>query len=109
MLRLQRLKKASTFRQCMTYFIIGITWKSMTTWNSQGSSSDLHSYCTRPLPNILAFALVNLAYGFWFKESFRATLCSLATVADEVNIPREALKCCIPSALLCISWFYHSG
>ncbi|XP_060219015.1 dol-P-Man:Man(7)GlcNAc(2)-PP-Dol alpha-1,6-mannosyltransferase [Lycium barbarum] len=31
-------------------------------------------YCTRPLPNILAFALVNLAYGFWFKGSLYAAL-----------------------------------
>ncbi|KAJ8565544.1 hypothetical protein K7X08_008120 [Anisodus acutangulus] len=31
-------------------------------------------YCTRPLPNILAFALVNLAYGFWFNGSLYAAL-----------------------------------
>ncbi|KAG5627089.1 hypothetical protein H5410_012307 [Solanum commersonii] len=31
-------------------------------------------YCTRPLPNILAFALVNLAYGFWFKGRLYAAL-----------------------------------
>ncbi|ONK73457.1 uncharacterized protein A4U43_C04F31690 [Asparagus officinalis] len=31
-------------------------------------------YSTRPLPNILAFALVTLAYSFWFKGNSSATL-----------------------------------
>ncbi|XP_010933579.1 dol-P-Man:Man(7)GlcNAc(2)-PP-Dol alpha-1,6-mannosyltransferase isoform X4 [Elaeis guineensis] len=31
-------------------------------------------YSTRPLPNILAFGLVNLAYSFWFKGNALATL-----------------------------------
>ncbi|GER49392.1 pentatricopeptide repeat-containing protein [Striga asiatica] len=34
-------------------------------------------YCTRPLPNILAFGLVNMAYGYWFKRSLYAALNSL--------------------------------
>ncbi|VFQ84295.1 unnamed protein product [Cuscuta campestris] len=31
-------------------------------------------YCTRPLPNVFAFCLVNLAYGFLLKGSFYAAL-----------------------------------
>ncbi|KFK42589.1 hypothetical protein AALP_AA1G015000 [Arabis alpina] len=31
-------------------------------------------YCTRPLPNILAFGLVNLAYGHWLKGNFYSAL-----------------------------------
>ncbi|KAH9788723.1 Dol-P-Man:Man(7)GlcNAc(2)-PP-Dol alpha-1,6-mannosyltransferase [Citrus sinensis] len=31
-------------------------------------------YCTRPLPNILALGIVNLAYGFWLKGDFYAAL-----------------------------------
>ncbi|CAJ1948966.1 unnamed protein product [Sphenostylis stenocarpa] len=34
-------------------------------------------YCTRPLPNILALSLVNLAYGYWFEGRFYAALNSL--------------------------------
>ncbi|GER43219.1 Dol-P-Man:Man(7)GlcNAc(2)-PP-Dol alpha-1,6-mannosyltransferase [Striga asiatica] len=53
-------------------------------------------YCTRPLPNILAFGLgkilsvrkVNLAYGYWFKQSFYAALNSLvlATIIFRCDI-----------------------
>ncbi|KAK6918670.1 GPI mannosyltransferase [Dillenia turbinata] len=31
-------------------------------------------YCSRPLPNILALALVNMAYGFWLKGRFYTSL-----------------------------------
>lgn len=31
-------------------------------------------YCTRPLPNILAFGTVNLAYAFWFNGKVHAAL-----------------------------------
>ncbi|XP_065859117.1 dol-P-Man:Man(7)GlcNAc(2)-PP-Dol alpha-1,6-mannosyltransferase [Euphorbia lathyris] len=31
-------------------------------------------YCTRPLPNILALAVVNLAYGYWLRGNFYAAL-----------------------------------
>ncbi|KAL6494141.1 hypothetical protein OROGR_032050 [Orobanche gracilis] len=45
-------------------------------------------YCTRPLPNILAFGLVNLAYGYWLKRSFYAALNSLifATIIFRCDI-----------------------
>ncbi|KAK6162676.1 hypothetical protein DH2020_002517 [Rehmannia glutinosa] len=45
-------------------------------------------YSTRPLPNILAFGLVNLAYGYWFKGSFYAALNSLicATIVFRCDI-----------------------
>ncbi|VFQ94595.1 unnamed protein product [Cuscuta campestris] len=38
-------------------------------------------YCTRPLPNVFAFCLVNLAYGFLLKGSFYATLRCLVCCA----------------------------
>ncbi|XP_038982433.1 dol-P-Man:Man(7)GlcNAc(2)-PP-Dol alpha-1,6-mannosyltransferase isoform X2 [Phoenix dactylifera] len=37
-------------------------------------------YSTRPLPNMLAFGLVNLAYSFWFKGNASATLKCLAGI-----------------------------
>ncbi|XP_063940959.1 dol-P-Man:Man(7)GlcNAc(2)-PP-Dol alpha-1,6-mannosyltransferase isoform X2 [Daucus carota subsp. sativus] len=45
-------------------------------------------YCTRPLPNILAMGLVNMAYGYWFKGSFYAALNCLifATVVFRCDI-----------------------
>ncbi|XP_042064323.1 dol-P-Man:Man(7)GlcNAc(2)-PP-Dol alpha-1,6-mannosyltransferase-like [Salvia splendens] len=45
-------------------------------------------YCTRPLPNILAFGLVNLAYGYWFQRRFYAALNSLvfATIVFRCDI-----------------------
>ncbi|KAG8391492.1 hypothetical protein BUALT_Bualt01G0193300 [Buddleja alternifolia] len=45
-------------------------------------------YCTRPLPNILAFGLVNLAYGYWFAQSFYAALNCLifATIVFRCDI-----------------------
>lgn len=45
-------------------------------------------YCTRPLPNVLAFGLVNLAYGFWFNQRFFAALRCLifATVVFRCDI-----------------------
>ncbi|VAH34885.1 unnamed protein product [Triticum turgidum subsp. durum] len=38
-------------------------------------------YSTRPLPNILALALVNLAYSFWFKGNYLCTLQALIIAA----------------------------
>lgn len=45
-------------------------------------------YCTRPLPNILAFGLVNLAYGYWFQRRFYAALNSMvfATIVFRCDI-----------------------
>ncbi|WJX85920.1 dolichyl-P-Man:Man(7)GlcNAc(2)-PP-dolichol alpha-1,6-mannosyltransferase [Trifolium repens] len=34
-------------------------------------------YCSRPLPNILALGIVNLAFGYWFQGRFYAALNSL--------------------------------
>ncbi|PIN18363.1 Protein involved in dolichol pathway for N-glycosylation (mannosyltransferase family) [Handroanthus impetiginosus] len=79
-------------------------------------------YCTRPLPNILAFGLVNLAYGYWFKGSFYAALKSLifativfrcdillliAPLGLELLLSRsisfwKALLSCMIAALFCI-------
>ncbi|URD77880.1 Alg9-like mannosyltransferase family [Musa troglodytarum] len=79
-------------------------------------------YSTRPLPNILAFGLVNLAYSFWFKGNPYATLrcltcativfrCDTVLLFGPIGIElllsksisiSEAIKCCISSALLCI-------
>ncbi|CAL9203817.1 unnamed protein product [Musa hybrid cultivar] len=77
-------------------------------------------YSTRPLPNILAFGLVNLAYSFWFKGNPYATLrcltcativfrCDTVLLFGPIGIELllsksisicEAIKCCISSALL---------
>lgn len=79
-------------------------------------------YSTRPLPNILAFGLVNLAYSFWFKGNPRATLqyltcatvifrCDTVLLFGPIGIELllnksisifEAIKCCILAALLSI-------
>ncbi|KAI3444817.1 hypothetical protein Pfo_001482 [Paulownia fortunei] len=79
-------------------------------------------YCTRPLPNILAFGLVNLAYGYWFKRSFYAALNSMifATIVFRCDVLllvsplglelllsrsislRKALLSCGITALFCI-------
>ncbi|XP_073014894.1 dol-P-Man:Man(7)GlcNAc(2)-PP-Dol alpha-1,6-mannosyltransferase isoform X1 [Primulina eburnea] len=79
-------------------------------------------YCTRPLPNILAFGLVNLAYGFWFNRRFFAALRCLifATVvlrcdvlllvlplglelllSRSISLPKALISCLI-TALACI-------
>nr|CAD1839458.1 unnamed protein product [Ananas comosus var. bracteatus] len=79
-------------------------------------------YSTRPLPNILAFCLVNLAYSFWFKGDSLATLkcltvptvvfrCDTMLLFGPIGIELllsksvsllEAIKCCVITALLCI-------
>ncbi|XP_010933573.1 dol-P-Man:Man(7)GlcNAc(2)-PP-Dol alpha-1,6-mannosyltransferase isoform X2 [Elaeis guineensis] len=79
-------------------------------------------YSTRPLPNILAFGLVNLAYSFWFKGNALATLKCLtfativfrcdtlllfAPIGIELLLSKSislwrAMKCCIATALLSI-------
>uniref|UniRef100_A0A7N1A589 Mannosyltransferase n=1 Tax=Kalanchoe fedtschenkoi TaxID=63787 RepID=A0A7N1A589_KALFE len=45
-------------------------------------------YCSRPLPNILAFSLVNLAYGYWLKGKPYAALSYLifATIIFRCDI-----------------------
>ncbi|KAL3651184.1 dolichyl-P-Man:Man(7)GlcNAc(2)-PP-dolichol alpha-1,6-mannosyltransferase [Castilleja foliolosa] len=81
-------------------------------------------YCSRPLPNIYAFGLVNLAYGYWFKRRFYAVLNSLifATVifrcdilllvsplglqlllSSSISLPKAILSCGI-TALFCVGF-----
>ncbi|GAY57853.1 hypothetical protein CUMW_182650 [Citrus unshiu] len=55
-------------------------------------------YCTRPLPNILALGIVNLAYGFWLKGDFYAALNCLT---KSISL-WKALKCCIGMVLLSV-------
>ncbi|RWR86780.1 GPI mannosyltransferase [Cinnamomum micranthum f. kanehirae] len=77
-------------------------------------------YCTRPLPNILSFGLVNLAYAFWLKGNSLAALrcltfttivfrCDTVLLLGPVGLCLlltksvslwEALKCCISTALI---------
>ncbi|KAJ3686769.1 hypothetical protein LUZ61_015933 [Rhynchospora tenuis] len=79
-------------------------------------------YSTRPLPNILAFALVNLSYGYWLKGNATATLrcliiatlvfrCDtlllLGPIGLELLLSKsislwEAIKCGLSTALLSI-------
>ncbi|KAK4411155.1 Dol-P-Man:Man(7)GlcNAc(2)-PP-Dol alpha-1,6-mannosyltransferase [Sesamum angolense] len=79
-------------------------------------------YCTRPLPNILAFGLVNLAYGYWFKGSFYAALnylifativfrCDILLLVSPLGLElllsrsislRKAILSCLVTALFCI-------
>ncbi|KAK0581998.1 hypothetical protein LWI29_020259 [Acer saccharum] len=79
-------------------------------------------YCTRPLPNILALAAVNLAYGHWLKGNFYATLnclifatiifrCDMVLLLGPLGLELlltksislwKAFKCCIGTAILCI-------
>lgn len=79
-------------------------------------------YCTRPLPNILALGIVNLAYGFWLKGDFYAALnclifaavifrCDMVLLLCPVGLLllltksislRKALKCCIGMVLLSV-------
>ncbi|KAL8478787.1 hypothetical protein ACS0TY_030604 [Phlomoides rotata] len=79
-------------------------------------------YCTRPLPNVLAFGLVNLSYGYWFDRRFYAAINSLifATIVFRCDILllvtplglelllcrsislRKAVISCLIAALFCI-------
>ncbi|KAG9454432.1 hypothetical protein H6P81_007336 [Aristolochia fimbriata] len=76
-------------------------------------------YCTRPLPNILALALVIMAYAFWLDDSYMATLrcltfatvvfrCDILLLLGPISLELlltksvslcKAMKCCITTAL----------
>uniref|UniRef100_N1QRJ2 Mannosyltransferase n=1 Tax=Aegilops tauschii TaxID=37682 RepID=N1QRJ2_AEGTA len=57
-------------------------------------------YSTRPLPNILALALVNLAYSFWFKGNYLRTLQALIVAAVVFRCDMILLLGTIGAALL---------
>ncbi|KAI3410241.1 uncharacterized protein J3R85_018880 [Psidium guajava] len=79
-------------------------------------------YCTRPLPNILALGLVNIAYAYWIRGRFYATLnclvfatlvfrCDILLLLCPIGIELlltgsisllKSCKWCIPMALLCV-------
>ncbi|XP_057532584.1 dol-P-Man:Man(7)GlcNAc(2)-PP-Dol alpha-1,6-mannosyltransferase isoform X1 [Amaranthus tricolor] len=79
-------------------------------------------YCTRPLPNILALGLVNMAYGYWLKERFYTALrflvvatlifrCDVLLLACPIGLQLlltrsvtlwKAIKHCIVAAILSI-------
>uniref|UniRef100_J3M024 Mannosyltransferase n=1 Tax=Oryza brachyantha TaxID=4533 RepID=J3M024_ORYBR len=81
-------------------------------------------YSTRPLPNILALAFVNLTYYFWFKGNYLRTLQALivaavifrcdmilllGTIGLALLLSRsisllEAVKCCVSTAIICIGF-----
>nr|XP_025880830.1 dol-P-Man:Man(7)GlcNAc(2)-PP-Dol alpha-1,6-mannosyltransferase isoform X5 [Oryza sativa Japonica Group] len=81
-------------------------------------------YSTRPLPNVLALAFVNLTYYFWFKGNHRRTLQALivaavifrcdmilllGTIGLALLLSRsisllEAIKCCVSTAIICIGF-----
>ncbi|XP_031482967.1 dol-P-Man:Man(7)GlcNAc(2)-PP-Dol alpha-1,6-mannosyltransferase isoform X1 [Nymphaea colorata] len=79
-------------------------------------------YSTRPLPNIFALGLVNLAYAFWLKRNFKATLrclvcatmifrCDIVLLLGPIGLEFllirsvsfwEAFRCCIVTSFLCV-------
>ncbi|KAL6577525.1 dolichyl-P-Man:Man(7)GlcNAc(2)-PP-dolichol alpha-1,6-mannosyltransferase [Orobanche minor] len=86
-------------------------------------------HCTRPPPNIFAFGLVNLAYGYWLQKRFYAALNSMvfATIVFRCDILllvsplgleillsrsislRKAVISCLIAAFSCIGLFDSVG
>ncbi|KAK9749155.1 hypothetical protein RND81_02G105900 [Saponaria officinalis] len=79
-------------------------------------------YITRPLPNILALGVVNMAYGYWLRGSYYSSLqclvvatlifrCDVLLLAGPIGLQLlltrsvslwKAIKCCAVTALLSI-------
>uniref|UniRef100_A0A2P2JMG8 Mannosyltransferase n=2 Tax=Rhizophora mucronata TaxID=61149 RepID=A0A2P2JMG8_RHIMU len=57
-------------------------------------------YCTRPLPNILALGVVNLAYGYWLRGNVYATLNCLIFATVIFRCDMMLLLCPIALELL---------
>uniref|UniRef100_A0A0E0H3T7 Mannosyltransferase n=1 Tax=Oryza nivara TaxID=4536 RepID=A0A0E0H3T7_ORYNI len=69
-------------------------------------------YSTRPLPNVLALAFVNLTYYFWFKGNHRRTLQALIVAAVIFRCDMILLLGTIGLALLLthsIHWYFTSA
>ncbi|KAJ3680556.1 hypothetical protein LUZ60_016834 [Juncus effusus] len=113
-LRLFRIQVKKKFGQVVEAFFVILT----------AVQFHILFYSTRPLPNILAFILVNLAYSFWFKGDSLSTLrcLTIATVvfrcdtvllfgpiglqlllSKSVSI-WDAIKCCVITAILSIGF-----
>ncbi|KAJ8900259.1 hypothetical protein K2173_024899 [Erythroxylum novogranatense] len=89
-LRFFRLQVRSKFGRQVEAFLVLLT----------AVQFHLLFYCTRPLPNILALGLVNLAYGYWLKGKFYSTLNCLIIATVIFRCDMLLLLCPIALELL---------